>query len=330
MPKTLRRAHPLIAASRAAITNKGDGWYGSPRRPGVIDVHVTRSSVSRSLRLVQAIVDELGRRGGGVESTSAGCSVFLRSPHCFVLTVSEETDKTPHVPTATELAEQERRSFRSASGYLFAPSLPKYDHHPSGRLSITTTRPRGRGTVALANDRKRWTCEDRLPRAVALIEEMTVEAEKAAVEAAQLQLRRHEYWERAVEIARKTFTQAWLVDVLDERLARHRRLLEVGRYLQRLRQAPTPDPDETVWIAWVSNYLANLQAESRSMPDVPDPSMTDLAPFMPRGMSPYGPEVLGSYWRLPAIESEAEALGQSSAKVSVVDVPGLVETQPDS
>ncbi len=112
-------------------------------RDGEPALGLSKSVQPRALRLVQAIVTEAEHRGHAVRLARGGHhgSRARRSDDEGLFTVTaqgqpcgfsfgQEQDTTEHVPTAKELADAEWYSWNR---------IPKYDHAPSDRLTITFT-----------------------------------------------------------------------------------------------------------------------------------------------------------------------------------------------
>lgn len=51
-------------------------------------------------------------------------------------------------------------------------------------------------------------------------------------------------------------------------------------------------PEAGAWIEWIGGFIDRLDplTTTPTMPEAPEPSLEDLKEFLPRGVSPYGPE----------------------------------------
>ena len=291
VPPTLRRLHPLLLATQAAAQKGHGGWINTFRTEGVLHVRVTPAAFARTLRLAQALITEAERRGGSARRGRCGIGVAVRG-HLVELVFTEENNRKPHVLTPAELKSQEAAARPSPSGYpRDIPPIPKYDHCPSGRLVLRSGHD-SYGSTMLANDRTRWTMEDRLPLAMAKIEELTVAEEERQLAREQAAAERRIAWEAAVADARVQWVESQLLAELTKQLDRRRLRREIEDLVAELQQAhmPLPGSPGASWLAWATSHAQTLDDRIRplDMPRPTEPSMGDLDKLL-RGWSAYGP-----------------------------------------
>lgn len=293
VPETLRGLHPLLAATRDAVGKPREGRVSTFGTKGVLHLNVAPGSVKRVLRLAQALASEAERQGGGLRPARCGVGLALRD-QVYELVFTEENDRRPHEPTAAELRAFERASRPHPSGYVpYVRPLPKYDYFPSGRLSLRTGHDTY-GTVILANDRKRWTFESRLPLALQKIEELTTEAENRYAEALQEMQARERAWQAAVDDARRRWDESQRRAALDDLLARRRRRIEIEALLDELRTDHEPEPGSPggAWLQWIADHARALDPAAGPLapPEQPEPSCEDLQALLGNRWSIHGPE----------------------------------------
>jgi hypothetical protein len=153
----LRRPHLIIQAANAALSksrsaNQAAGASGSDgnKPEPILDIRVSPVVRGRALRIMDALLKALEARGYRVNARGVTIDGQL-----LPLAMTEKEDRTPHVPTAAELAEKQRYSWTR---------IPAWDYVPNGWLTLYTD-----AHVWWRKDlRKRWSdtrgvlLEDRL------------------------------------------------------------------------------------------------------------------------------------------------------------------------
>ena len=128
IPERLSHPHALIAATKTAATaNRSTGWIDTRAVPNVLHLNIAAGSLTRVLRLAQALVDESFRRGYGVDVLAqhrcpGGLAIVVQG-RGYELFFVEETDRVPHVPRKYELAKVDRNPWAR---------IPEWDYVPSG------------------------------------------------------------------------------------------------------------------------------------------------------------------------------------------------------
>jgi hypothetical protein len=102
-----------------------------PRPRGCLDVEVSRSSIDRAMRIMDALVKALESRGVGlVESSEKGEVVqFFFMDETLGIRLEEKVDRREHV-----LSAQEEKRISRDQWYRY--KLPKYDYLPTGYLTL--------------------------------------------------------------------------------------------------------------------------------------------------------------------------------------------------
>ncbi|MCW3040829.1 MAG: hypothetical protein JWM31_2734 [Solirubrobacterales bacterium] len=273
----LRAAHPMIVATRVAAEKLRPDETGRlrVRAEGMVELRVSRAALLRALRLMQGLVTAAERRGWSLAPATYGPGVTLGDgQHAVDITVTEETDRTPHVLTAREEREAATHSW-------FTP--PRYDHHPSGRLRLDLP-----GAYPTAGRRRTWrdtsrgSLEEQLP---AVLAELAVRLDLAE-EARQRRLADEALRKERAAAARARATEAFL---LDFRRAALRRQVQDWELAGQLRAALTHLADDEAaaspeWRATAAAYADALDPPGRrlELPDDPPVTDSDLAAYFPR------------------------------------------------
>lgn len=128
--------HPILAKTAKAldrakadkegfVTVKGSGW---------LSMRIGQESRDRAITIADAFIRAADARGYQAEAAFEGLRIVVEG-ETLELALNEQPDQIPHIPTASELKEKERREKSGYSWYSGDP-WPKYDHPPSGRLGI--------------------------------------------------------------------------------------------------------------------------------------------------------------------------------------------------
>jgi hypothetical protein len=174
-------------------------------------------------------------------------------------------------------------------------SRPKpYDAEASGQLSISLVAAgyTREGRPSSWSDRKSWTLEEKLPELFYELELRAVEDEDSAIEARRQQEERRRRWEQSIVDARARFADAHRAKVLRAQATARREARLLADYLSDLKEAHGTSPEAREWIEWIGGFIERLDplTTAPGMPAAPEPSHEDLKEFLPRGVSPYGPE----------------------------------------
>lgn len=274
--ESLRKPHPAVRAIR---DDKRLGMKPDVR--------------SRALRFLDALAKEGDRRGHEViashvdrrrQTPRAGLLTFIINSHENSIDLDELNDRVPHVPTATEIREADKYSWKR---------VPDYDHVPSGRLRLRVLGDSSRPSTF--SDTKTIDLADRLPEALREIELMAGEDEARRLERERAGVERKRRWEEVREQAKMDLIEHHRREVLATQIERWRTANELDAYIKAMADRLADlDAEERLraeeWLEWAESYRARLDPTkgSLAMPSSPELTPSALQPFM-RGLSPYGP-----------------------------------------
>jgi hypothetical protein len=287
VPQRVTRLHPAVAAYRANA-----------------DRHeVSRDSLSRVTRVLQALASGAERRGHDVTAVRPACcqytSDFIRSLKDgqlaigidgFNYTIRIREQQGPGGAPVPYGGERGRSlpPWRAARTTTFVPT---------GRLRIIIEHGYSRDArPAEFRDTKTRPLEDRLPAVLRELEIRALEDGRQRQEEQRKADDKRRRWEHAMSRARHDFRQAALAGELASQLERWRLAAEIDQYLAGLREvlqnADRPQPTGArEWTDWIASYRHEIDPIRHPpvMPAVREPSPEDLRPFL-NGWSPYGPD----------------------------------------
>jgi hypothetical protein len=260
---------------------------------------VSRATLSRCVRIVNALAVEAERRGYLVASvepasdrsgrmswsgSNDGHLLITIRGHIYRLRISEEKVR----PRGAW--EREAR-WRANARYGGQGRLERYDAAATGRLKITVNGGYSReGRPASWADRKSWTLEEKLPDLLRELEVRAAEDDERDSRTRQEAEERQRRWEIAMERAKERFIEAHRGDALRAQVAAWQEANAIRAYLNALEEVHGDRPSAAEWIAWIRDHLDSLDPllAEQCMPEAPEPGPEDLKPFLD-GLSPYGP-----------------------------------------
>ena len=249
-----------------------------------------KTTRQRALRILDALVAEAERRGYTPQVTPAhgygsDTLAIVIHGHAISLSLDEQTDATPHIPTKAEQREADRYSWTR---------IPEYDYTPSGRLTIRIT------TGALVTqekfgDGKKQQLESRLGAVLHEIELRAAAAQQQQEDQERRERARRERWQRAYDSAIEAARERHRLTALltqQEAWQQARSLIEYLDALEQHARTLTGTHRDTAleWLTWgrqAAEALDPLQ-QPLGMPTDPDFTSKDLEPYM-RGFPPYPP-----------------------------------------
>lgn len=161
VPTSLRALHPVVADAldglRLASKERRHVRAGEPdllyphqklgEKP-LLEIRVSSNLIERAVLLAQGIISAAQEVGFTMvrkrNDRWPHCS-FEMFNHHVQFSIKEMASREPHTPTALELAEADRLSYRK---------LPKWDRIPNGMLCVTVTEPDRRSVLAEFQDGK--------------------------------------------------------------------------------------------------------------------------------------------------------------------------------
>jgi len=243
---------------------------------------------TRGLRILQGIVTAASHRGWRAVGHKRDQHLFSgrdSADHLVIETgdtyvrvrLIQLTDRSPHVPTARELAEQTSWGVRP----------PKYDHAPNDflRLELNSTWDGSRHSWS---DGKRGPLEQKLDAVVAEIERRQLVAAERRLQRAVAEAERCRLEQNALERAEGMYVEAHRAEVLADQVSAWQYSNQLRQYIAAMRQAvddieESPERDEAAeWIGWATRHLEQLDPLGRrlAMPDASPPTMDVLRPFL--------------------------------------------------
>jgi hypothetical protein len=277
----------LMATRKAVKGRPDDSGLLHIGGTGVVTMKVSRGSAPRAIRIVESLLTLAHQRGMTVRNTAPRPSIYMgKEPEAVgvevvhlgfgtSIRIEEETDRAPHIPTASERRSQARSSWTR---------VPEWDRSPSGRLRLILPddQPRN-GTPARARfaDGKRSALEAKVE---AILDEILARAEQRDAqrrEKTRLDALYADARQRAVEVA--------TAEYFDDLRAEHaRRQVEqwaeadtIRRFVTEMRKRPKGL--EEPWLDWVQAHADRIdppEAAPQAPPMPEPPSEYDLRDYL--------------------------------------------------
>lgn len=275
VPAALRNLHPAVAALRDA--------------KGRLDM--TASVRSRALRVLQALAVAAEAEGYRVEVVKPQRNGYGRvwydsKDHLVIDTgetregvrIFQQTDRSTHMLTATEIKE---------TGDRWARKPPKYDYTPNEYLRIELERTWDGGQRSWSEG-PRGPIDRKLP---AVLEEVTRRHERSKERRLQAEgerLERERHWHVVHERAKVLLQEHHRAEVLVKQADDWHRARQLRAYVEAMREradAITSDEERSVasqWVEWAGGFAERLDPLSRAiaMPAEVEAQPEALKPFM--------------------------------------------------
>lgn len=275
VPGQLRNPAPAIASLREAG-----------------HLAVAGQARARALRLLQALAAAASQRGYTVTAVAPAKDEYgrpARDPahllfrvqgHDIALSITQENDRSEHVPTASEVARKERDSWYS---------IPKCDHSPSPRLRISLHGWFEHHQTTWA-DGVRVSLDDKLGEILQQIEICSDLAERHQQAQRERERQRQLEEQRRVDRATARLIQSHRADVLDAQLKAWQKARQLDDFLTAMASRISQIDDleaataASAWLTWARDYTARLDPLSQpvTMPPDPNPTAAALGPFLER------------------------------------------------
>ncbi len=202
----------------------------------------------------------------------------------FRLSFTQQTLKEPHEPTQREIARVQR-------GFLF----PDYDDVPAKQLGLVLDGEGGTFWASSWHDTDEHELEEDLAQIleeIRLRHERRIELRKAEHER-EISRRQQEDEDR-IEAEAK-YRKRFIADAMKDQAKNWEEAGRLGRYAAAIRDLAAACPDQQrddalEWAAQVEAEASRLDPlpHAAKPPEIPDPSYSDLSPFM-RSRSSFGP-----------------------------------------
>ncbi len=278
-------------------------------KPALASLAVSKGLLPRCRTILQQLTDEALRRGyevlAGIEKSSL---VIVASGEHLPFRLFEEQDTAPAPPPTK--AELRRYTWR------LPPSTIKV---PTGRLALRLDHNYRNRTWA---DRTRWRLEDRLTEVIDHVDSLARAEIERQREAHEKALRDLEAWDAGAAAARHAYIAALNRRRMRSQMVRSGRAHALREFADQVlaRAAAEGDPSASAqMLEWQAAILVeaermdpfNAPADLRSV-EPEEITASDLAPYMPWGMSIYYRPVV------PAFPLPAPAPGHVMAGVAPV------------
>lgn len=286
VPTHVAAYHPVVAAYRADAGHQ----------------EVSKDSLGRASRILQALAAEAVRRGHTVKTPEASAERYagarVRSlpkgqlrividGFTYRLRMREQSGKGGELLPYGH--QRERLPYwQQARQTMFLPT---------GELRITVEEGYSRdGRQAEFRDSTRASLEERLPGVLRELEIRAAEDAWRRQEEERKAQEKQRRWERAMDHARRDFREARRAEVLRGQLADWQLGNDLDEYLAAIEASiltltsVKEQSAAAAWLAWAKEYRQSINplAKPLAMPPVPKPKPDELKPYL-RGWSPYGP-----------------------------------------
>jgi hypothetical protein len=273
-PTTDPSAIPEILALRDKLAKAKPKKDGFVRLTGKkqFAVCVTPNTEERTVIAIERLAAEALARGCQLTSSDQGLALDIEG-EVITLSTEEETERVPHVPTATESANLERweatyqRKIRRGewASTWDKPQIPEFDEVPSGKLRVEIDREHcWDGLRRRFRDGKRQRIEDLAPKIVTAAAACAAAAVERRLEAERREREREEYQRRYEEMERQRILEEKRWEFLESKV----QLLEKANYLDRFvsdytscfRDQVLPEACQKI-LAWASEQAGQIRAE---------------------------------------------------------------------
>jgi hypothetical protein len=141
VPSELVEPHALVRAAASRL-KQSDGWdhpAGVRSAPTeVLNLHVTRNSLDRALRLMDTLLKALEPSGfTAMVDAKKGESLLVGEGTTLSISIVEQVTRSAHTPTRAEVQARKRYYDSSMSGpRVKYPEIPQFDWTATGRLTL--------------------------------------------------------------------------------------------------------------------------------------------------------------------------------------------------
>lgn len=250
VPGELRKPHPLTVATKRWFEQRRK-TFTYPDTPAHIDhlhvVNVFRESEPRVLRLLEAFIRAVEKRGWSVETKTSdrdSTTTVKVLGEKVLFFVEERRDRKPH-----ELTPREQKMVAENRAY----NIPKYDYFGTGVLKLTIDEYGAKQTFTDKTDR---ALEVQLNDIVVALVRTAVLVVRPRRLKAEEEQRRWEEQRRRMEVQQRRQTQ---FGELLTHWAKHReRQAVLAEVEQTLAAAPdlAAHPDVRAWVEWARAHVA--------------------------------------------------------------------------
>ena len=261
--------HPLVERTGRALQRRKPDERGllHPSLKRSLDVHVTKESIDRALRILNAIVMALEQRGWTIMCPSEG-------PRATIVAVEgEEIGVCLEEKVEQSVIPEPKSVLPRRLEYSFLRPSPRYRYTATGQLVLRITDRDLRNVRRAWRDGKRQTLERQLNRfVVGLV--AAAEEKKAGRQRADEARMAHEEWEREeAERQQRRWEQERRIRLLEQDLVSWGKSRRVREYIAALRataaareSAIDTESDLGRWLDWAARYADQLDPSSALKP----------------------------------------------------------------
>ncbi|MGH7510059.1 MAG: hypothetical protein ACREMZ_11385 [Gemmatimonadales bacterium] len=257
--QSLRSPHPLVrkAADLLSTSSARDLEYLHNGRERHLDIQVARKSLSRALRIMDALLKACETRGWKV-SVGSGDD---RKSYVLVLGqrvpfgIREKLKKVKNEPV---------KPLRSGVSQFLSYS-PEYSTVPSGQLSLVVRESWGHSVRKSWDESESCPLEDRLNEFIVGLVARAVEEQEFERRRAENERERREAEEQLRAAQRRREEEAARVRTLEQQAVDWNKSRQLMEYLNALRKQAEEQPggiargsDFTEWLAWATEYALGL------------------------------------------------------------------------
>jgi hypothetical protein len=255
----LTNPHELIERTAKSLSTAAADERGiaQPKAKRCLDVAVSKGTLDRAMRIMDALVKALEARGFPVSVTDdeakgrATVVTVLGEP--LKIGLSEKTDCKKRPPTAEQLARQAKYS------WAYPPTI--YDYTPSGKLKLSIL------TGGYDNLRRNWSdlvhqrVENCLNRFTAALVKVAEREKADRLEAERREREWQEETRRREEEERRVAEEKARIEDLDAKALAWRKSQRLREYIAAIESAATqklgqidPESDYGRWRSWAKSH----------------------------------------------------------------------------
>jgi len=269
VPDELTEPHPLVGRTGRALRRRKPDERGllHPSLKRALDVHVTKASLDRTLRILDALVRALEARD---------CPIMfpVEGPNRTVVAIDgEEIGISLEEKIDQSLIPEPKSALPHRLEYSFLRPSPRYRYTATGLLVLRITDRDLRNVRRAWKDGKRQRLDRQLNRfIVGLV--AAAEEKKADRRRAEESRKAHEKWVREeAERQQRRWEQERKVQRLEQDLGSFTKSRHVREYIEAFRasaaaRGATIDPDGELgrWLNWATRYADRLDPSSTLKP----------------------------------------------------------------
>lgn len=261
VPESLTDPHPLVAKAEKSLRHAGTDQLGllRPRAEGRLSIRVSRGSLDRALRIMDALVKALEARQFSVSVSpgKGGDTSAQVLGEAVPFWIEEIVDAVERPWTPKELKEKEK--------YSWMHTKPEYNHVPSGRLALKIGSAPYTGIRRTVADAEKHRLESSLNK---FLQVLVLGAERQQSERIKRERQEREWAEakrQREEEERRRWEEQKRVERLNQQLDDWSRSRRIREYIAEMREvtlnpmkwnfAGIPLPE---WMEWALAYADRI------------------------------------------------------------------------